>query len=150
MTTPIQITAENWALGQIMPGFKHPPIGAFLGAALISHDAQAGVLRLSFPTRPDYANPAGAVMGGIVTSFLDDSMGPLVVAATGGTKFPVSTDLHTQFFKPVPIGPRCVVESRIERIGKNIVFTSAVALNDKGEVCAKAVHTAMLMDAPKA
>jgi hypothetical protein len=39
------------------------------------------------------------------------------------------------------------VESRIERIGRSIAFTSAVALNPRGEMCAKAVHTAMLMDA---
>lgn len=150
MATPIQLTHEARARGEVMPGFKIPPIGALLGARLISHDAQAGVLRLSFPTKPEYANPAGAVMGGIVTSFLDDSMGPLIVAATGGKKFPVSTDLHTQFFKPVPIGPPCVVEARIDRMGKTIAFTSAVALNERGEVCARAVHTAMLMDALRA
>ncbi len=88
-------------------------------------------------------------MGGIVSAMLDHTMGPLVVAQTGGAKFPSSTDLHTQFFKGVPIGPRCIVEARIDRLGRNVAFTSALLMNEKGEICAKAVHTAMLMDAPK-
>lgn len=150
MTAPIQISQENWARGYVIDGFKLPPIAGVLQGRLERHDPAAGVLRVSVPTKPEYANPGGVVMGGIVSAFLDDCMGPLVVAQTGGTKFPVSTDRHTQFFKGVPIGPNCMVEARIDRIGRNIVFTSAVAMNEKGEVCAKAVHTAMLMDAPKA
>jgi acyl-coenzyme A thioesterase PaaI-like protein len=88
----------------LMPGFAHPPIDAFLDSKLESHDPIAGVLRLSFSTIPQYANPAGMVMGGIVAAFMDGSMGPLAAAATGGTKFPISTDLHTQYFKG---GPYC-------------------------------------------
>lgn len=149
MITPIQITHEVWASGYVIDGFKMPPIAAVLQGRLESHDSVAGVLRVSFPTKPEYANPGGVVMGGIVSAFLDDCMGPLVVAQTGGTKFPSSTDLHTQFFKGLPIGPPCVVEARIDRLGRNVAFTSAVVMNEKGEICARAVHTAMLMDAPK-
>lgn len=149
MTVPIQITQENWARGYVIDGFQMPPIAGVLQGRLESHHTVPGVLRVSFPTKPEYANPGGVVMGGIVSAFLDDCMGQLVVAQTGGAKFPSSTDLHTQFFKGVPIGPPCVVEARIDRVGRNVAFTSAVVMNEKGEVCAKAVHTAMLMDAPK-
>jgi uncharacterized protein (TIGR00369 family) len=147
MTTPIQITKEVWATGHVILGFKMPPVAQMWRGELESHDPAAGILRVRFPTRAEYANPAGMVMGGIVTAMLDDCMGPLVVAQTGGAKFPASTDLHTQFFKGALIGPPLVVEARIDRLGKSIAFTSAVLLNEKGEVCAKAVHTAMLMDA---
>ena len=149
MTVPIQITQENWARGYVLEGFKMPPIAALLQGQLDSHDPAAAILRVRFPTRPDYANPGGVVMGGIVTAMLDDTMGPLVAAQTGGLKFPSSTDLHTQFFKGVPIGPPCLVEARIDKLGRSIAFTSAVLMNDKGEICAKAIHTAMLMDANK-
>jgi len=149
MTAPIQITHEAWAAGFVIPGFKHPPVKALWGAKLESQDPAVGILRPKFPTRPDYANPAGMVMGGIVTAMLGDTMGPLVAAATGGTKFPVSTDLHTQFFEGAPIGGMLTVEARTVRLSRSIAFTSAVLMNGKEEVCAKAVHTAMLMDTPK-
>ncbi len=149
MTTPIQITHEVWASGHVIPGFKMPPVAQLWRGEFVSHDPVSGILRVQFPTKPDYANPGGMVMGGIVAAMLDDTMGPLVVAQTGGAKFPTSTDLHTQFFKGATIGPQCLVEARIDRLGKSIAFTSAVLLNDKGEICAKAVHTAILMDAPK-
>lgn len=143
----IQMKASDWELGLVIPGFPIPPIGKFLGGRLESHDPDAGVLRVSFPTKPEYANPGGAVMGGIVASFLDDVMGPLVVAATGGEKFPVTLDLHTTYFKPVPIGPRAIVEARIDRIGMQAVFTTAQIAGDNGDTLVRAVQTAMLRNA---
>ena len=147
--TPIQMTAETWTAGYVIEGFGIAPISRFLDARLETHDPVTGVLRVSFATRPEYANPGGVVNGGIVSAMLDDTMVALVVAQTGGAKVPVSTDLHTSFFKGVPIGPRCIVEARIERMGRTVAFTSAVALNENGEVLAKAVHTALLIDPPK-
>jgi acyl-coenzyme A thioesterase PaaI-like protein len=70
-----------------MHGFPIPPIGKLLGSRMESHDPKAGVLRVSFPTKPEYASPDGAVMGGIAAAFLDGVMVPLIVAATGGAKF---------------------------------------------------------------
>ena len=143
------MTAEVWAAGYVIEGFRVVPISRFLDARLESHDPVTGVLRVSFATRPEYANPAGMVNGGIVSAMLDDTMGALVVAQTGGAKLPVSTDLHTSFFKGVPIGPRCMVEARIDRMGRSIAFTSGVALNENGDVLAKAIHTALLIDPAK-
>ena len=80
----VEITQENWKNGIVVPGFQLPPINSFLGGELISHDAENGVIRLSFSTQPDHANPAGFVMGGITSAFLDNIPGPLTVAATGG------------------------------------------------------------------
>lgn len=64
----IQMKAEDWENGFAMPGFPIPPDGKFLGGRLESHDPVAGVLRVSYPTKPEYATPAGAVMGGIVAT----------------------------------------------------------------------------------
>jgi uncharacterized protein (TIGR00369 family) len=140
----IQMNASDWEAGFVLPGFPIPPIGKLLGGRFESHDAAAGILRVSFPTKPEYANPGGAVMGGIVASFLDDCMGPLIVAATGGEKFPVTLDLHTTYFKPVPIGPRALVEARIDRLGGSAVFTTAHIADEKGDVLVRAIQTAML------
>lgn len=146
----IQLKADDWNAGFVLPGFAIPPIGKMLGGRFESHDPAAGVLRVSFPTKPEYANPGGAVMGGIVAAFLDDCMGPLIVAATGGEKFPVTLDLHTTYFKPVPIGPRALVEARVDRLGGSAAFTSAQIASDSGEVLVRAVQTAMLRTPLKA
>ena len=69
-------------------------------------------------------------------------MNCLILAQNGGERLQASTDLHTSFFKPVPMGPRVLVEARIDRMGRSVAFTSAVALSDKGEVLAKSLHTA--------
>jgi acyl-coenzyme A thioesterase PaaI-like protein len=71
-------------------------------------------------------------------------MGPLIIAATGGAKFPVTLDLHTTYFMPAPIGPRAMVEARIDRVGGTAVFTSASIASESGEMLARAVQTAML------
>ena len=140
----LQMKASDWKEGFAIPGFPIPAVGMFLSGQFESHDPVAGVLRVSYPTKPDYANPAGAVMGGIVAAFLDDCMGPLVLAATGGEKFPVTLDLHTSYFNPVPIGPRATVEARIDRMGGSAVFTVAHIFGEDGEVLVRAIQTAML------
>ena len=140
----IQLTKSDWESGSFLPKFPIPPIARFLGTSFEHHDPDKGVLRVSFPTKAEYANPGGTVMGGIVASFLDDAMGPLVVAATGGGYFPATLDLHITYFKPVPIGPRAIVEARVDRLGRSTVFTNASILSEDGEELARAVHTATL------
>ena len=142
-----QLTQESWASGFIVSGFPFPPCNAHLGARFEGHDADLGVLRLSFLTKAEYANPAGTIQGGIVGAMLDEAMGPLVVAATSGAKVPVSTDLHMTFFKGVPIGPPCHVEARIDMLGGSVVFTSAVMRTEANDaVLVKATHTARLVE----
>jgi acyl-coenzyme A thioesterase PaaI-like protein len=143
----IQMKADDWENGFAIPGFPIPPVGKFLGGRLESHDPVAGVLRVSYPTKPEYATPANVVMGGIIAAFLDDTMSPLVMAAMGGEKFPVTLNLHTTYFKPVPIGPRATVEARIDRMGGSAVFTIAQIIGDDGEVLVRAIQTAMLRTA---
>ena len=140
----VKITQENWKQGIVVPGFSIPPINAFLGGKLISHDPAQGVIRLSFPTQPEHANPAGFVMGGITSAFLDNIPGPLAVAATGGTAFPVTLDIHVTYFKPVPIEPLAIAEARIDRMSRSVIFTTACILDENDEVLVRAIQTAML------
>lgn len=95
----LTITSENWTRGVVVQGFPVPPINKFLGGELISYDPEQGIIRVSFPTKPEHANPTGFVMGGITSAFLDHIPGPLTVAATGGTAFPVRA-IQTAMLKP--------------------------------------------------
>jgi uncharacterized protein (TIGR00369 family) len=140
----IEITQDNWRKGVVVPGFPVPPINGFLGGELISHDPANGVVRVSFPTKPEHANPAGFVMGGITAAFLDHIPGPLMVAATGGTAFPITLDIHVTYFKPVPIGPRAIAEARIDRMTKSTIFTTSCILGENDEVLVRSIQTGML------
>lgn len=44
----------------------------------------------------------------------------------------------------MPISPPEVVEARVDRLGRSIVFTRASLLSEDGEELARAVHTATL------
>ncbi len=147
---PIEITKADYDAGRIGRDFGIPPCAAHLNARFESHDSAAGVLRISFVPRPEFANPGGAVQGGFICAMMDDTMGPVALAATGGVKIPVTCDLNTSYFAAPKIGVRCIVEARIEKLGGSIAFTSATLFNEAGEVLAKATQTARLVEVPKA
>ncbi len=140
----LEITHENWNKGIVVPGFQVPPINAFLEGRLINHDPEKGIIRMSFPTRPEHANPAGFVMGGITAAYLDNIPGPLSVAAAGGKAFPITLDMHITYFKPVPIGPDAIAEARIDKMSRSVIFTTAYILGDNDEVLVRAIQTAKL------
>lgn len=146
---PVEITKADYDAGRIGQDFTVPPCALHLNARFESHDAAASVLRISFLPRPEFANPGGTVQGGFITAMMDDTMGPVVLAATGGEKVPVTCDLHTTYFASPKIGERCYVEAKVERLGKSIAFTSAIMFDEKGNVLAKASQTARLVDAPR-
>ncbi|MBL8545480.1 MAG: PaaI family thioesterase [Hyphomonadaceae bacterium] len=146
---PIAITKADFDAGRIGKQFAVPPCAAHLNARFESHNLETGVLRISFLPRPEFANPGGTVQGGFITAMMDDTMGPVVLAATGGEKVPVTCDLYTTYFTSPKIGERCYVEAKVERLGKSIAFTSATMFNEAGDVLAKASQTARLVDAPR-
>ena len=71
----IHLKASDWEAGFVAPGFPFPPIGKLLGTHLESHDPVTGILRVSYATKPEYANPGGAVMGGSLPRFSMKPMG---------------------------------------------------------------------------
>ena len=143
----IKVTEENWAKGFVIPGFPIPPINAFLGGKLIEHDPEKGIIRFAFPTKPEYANPAGTLFGGMASAFLDHIPGPLAVAATGGKAFPVSLDIHLTYFKPVPLGPDVIAEARIDRMTNSVIFTTACLLGEDDDILVRSIQSAMLRTA---
>lgn len=146
---PIEITKADYDRGRIGRQFTVPPCAEHLNARFESHDAGASILRISFLPRVEFTNPGGTVQGGFICAMMDDTMGPVVLAATGGEKVPVTCDLYTTYFAAPKIGERCYVEAKVERLGKSIAFTSATMFNEAGDVLAKAAQTARLVDAPK-
>ncbi|MEZ5652809.1 MAG: PaaI family thioesterase [Burkholderiaceae bacterium] len=144
--TPKTITRESFEAGHIFEGFALAPVTCWLAPRFLAHDPASATLRLEYLARPEWAHPGGMVQGGIVTAMLDDTMGQLVLAQTGGGFHPASTDIHTRYFRALPVGGRCQVEAWLDHDGRSAVFVSAQMRSDDGRLIARATNTVRLLD----
>lgn len=126
-------------------GVPMPPSAVMMGWRLISIDAEAGEMEVGFEGKPEFRNPAGYVQGGIIAAMMDDAMGPLLVAHTGGRKYPSTIDLHTHYLRPVPVGP-VTVKARVVRLGRQIAFLEAELFERSGKLAARGRASAALIE----
>ena len=128
-----------------LAGMPMPPSAILMGWRLVSLDAEAGEMEVAFEGKPEFRNPAGYVQGGIIAAMMDDTMGPLLVAHTGGRKYPSTIDLHTHYLRPVPVGP-VSVKARVVRLGRQIAFLEAELFEHRGRLAARGQASAMLVE----
>jgi uncharacterized protein (TIGR00369 family) len=127
----------------IFDTMKAPPAARLLGWTLLELDVEKKSIKVGFDGKPDFLNPAGNIQGGILSAMLDDTMGPIVVAATGGAAFPTTIDLHVHFIRPVPPGPISVT-AEITNMGKQLVFLEGQLFDSAGKLCTRATASARL------
>lgn len=72
-------------------------------------------------TRPDHANPAGAVHGGILVCFADHTLGCYVDAVAGGVPN-VTIQLNTHFLAHVEPGDFVELRGEVTRATGSLVF----------------------------
>ena len=132
------MTPETFFVG------KPPPTVALLGWRLIALDAEGGTIEVGFDGKPEFANPAGFVQGGILSAMMDDAMGPITVAHLKGRAFPSTIDLHTQFLRPVRFGA-ITVKARVVQAGKAVAFQEADLFDSRGKLSAKCSASAALI-----
>lgn len=144
MNDMTQITADQVSDGQIGP-VPIPPSAKMMDWRFESHDAATMTLTVSFAAKPEFTNPVGIIQGGILTAMMDDVMGPAMVAATGATRFPTSTDIHTTYYAAAQPGGRLMVTARVDRMGKTIAYCSAEIRDDAGTLIAKGIQTARMI-----
>ncbi len=120
-----------------------PPVAILLGWSLLSIDPTEGTIEVGFEGKPEFANPAGHVQGGMVTAMLDDTLGPALFAMTEGKQFGTTIDLHTHFLRPVPLGP-IRTQGKVTRRGQNIGFMEGQLFDRSGQLAARATGSAFL------
>jgi uncharacterized protein (TIGR00369 family) len=120
-----------------------PPIAGLLGFELRAIDPEAMTIEVGFTARPEFANPAGDVQGGMLCAMLDDTMGPALVATLGDGEWAPTTDLHVQFLAPARPGS-LVGRGRVVRRGRNVAFLAGELSDPEGRVVATAVATATI------
>ena len=132
-----------------MPDFifdrlKIPPSAALLGWRLLDLNVEEKWIRVGFDGKPEFRNPAGNIQGGILAAMLDDTMGPIVVAATDAKLLPATVDLCVGFIRPVKPGPISVL-GRITNMGKQLAFLEGSLFDAAERLCARATASALLM-----
>ncbi len=90
-------------------------------------------------TRPDHANPAGAVHGGILVAFADHTLGCYVEAAANGAPN-VTIQLNTHFLSAVEPGSFVELRGEVTRATGSLVFVRGIiAVGDRDVVAADGI-----------
>lgn len=118
-----------------------PPSARLLGWRFVSLDQEAGVLRCAFEATEAFLNPAGVVQGGILASMLDEAMGPVTAAVSGGEVFAQTLEMKISYLRAARPGP-IFGEGRIVQRGREILFLEGRLTDADGRVLASATATA--------
>jgi uncharacterized protein (TIGR00369 family) len=126
-----------------------PPVAKLLGWRLVDARPQDGWIRMAFDGKPDFCNPAGFIQGGILSSMLDDTMGPAVFVMTEGKLFTTTITMTVNFLAPAKPGP-ITGEATVTQLGKTIAFVEGRLTAEDGTLLATATSSIRLVEAARA
>ncbi len=126
-----------------------PPVANMLGWRFIASDAEAGTIDVGFDAKPEFANPAGNIQGGMLAAMMDDTMGPAVLIKSGGKLMCSTIELNIQYLRPVGVGP-VTTRAKVVKLGRSIGFIECELFDQEGRLCAKATTSAALAPVPDA
>ncbi len=102
------------------------------------------MLKIAFPVQEKYCNPAGNLLGGMVSAFFDNTFGPLSYMAA--KKPTVSLDLNITFIKPIaPKDGDIIVEGRIVKMTKSFIIFEGRSYNSRNELIATGTSRMMIL-----
>lgn len=120
-----------------------PPSARWMGMELIEHDAERMYSKLTFDPKPEMVNFGGVLQGGFLSAMLDDAMGFNCFISMQMKNNQATIDLHTHYFKAVPLGP-VTVEAWVVRAGKSVAFLEAKLYDQAGELAVRATSSTKL------
>ena len=126
-----------------------PPSSKLLGWHLIDARPEEGWVRIGFEGRKDVCNPAGFVQAGILSTMLDDTMGPAVFAMTDGKLYTATITMTVNFLSPARPGP-IIGEAKVTQLGRTVAFMEGRLMAEDGTVLATATTSARLVETAKA
>ena len=121
-----------------------PPAARLLGWKLHAIDPEQATIRVEFEAKPEFLNPIGTVQGGILTTMLDDTMGPAAAAVLGGDAFAQTLELKTSFVRAARPGP-LYGEARVVHRGREVLFLEGSLRDAQGRLVATASATARVI-----
>ena len=121
-------------------------VSTFFNTKFLKQEKEKFIFEVTFPS--ETLNPFGFVQGGMITSALDEVTSITVNLISEDKKLPNSIDLHTSFHRPVKLG-KVIIESKIIKIGKNIVSIEGKLFNSENKIATSILHSAILTDLVK-
>lgn len=106
---------------------EQEPMPAGLGTVWQKQDGERWLFGLL--TRPDHANPAGAVHGGILVTFADHMLGRHVELAADAVPN-VTIQLNTHFLAAVTPGTFLELRAEVTRATGSLVFVRGIIAAD--------------------
>ncbi len=124
------------------------PTGNWLGCTLL--EASRGKVRLSVRIRHEMTNPYGNIHGGMMSTFIDESIGWAVVSLDSDYHY-TSLNLNVDFLYAAKEGETMIASAQVVREGKKIVHVECAIHNSEGILLAKAssnlINTSMQLKA---
>lgn len=135
MDKPLKEFVESYTLWSE----KREPlaIGGMLPARFESGEKEEFIA--SYVVEPWMANPGNFLHGGITCTMFDQTMGLLSIYNTGGKHTP-TIDIKVSYCRPVPVGSRLFIRSRVLCVTRTTVQTMGEAWIEghEGEIAAYA------------
>jgi len=141
-------TATSLNFRDIIEGRALPPPSArLLGWRFVSFDEATATLKCAFDATSAFLNPAGVVQGGMLASMLDEAMGPVAAAVSGGAVFGQTLEMKVSYYRAAK--PGCIFgEGRIVQRGREILFLERHLQDADGRLLASATATARAIVVP--
>jgi len=142
-------TTEAAMIATALDHIPKPPCAKLLGWQLVDARPQDGWIKIVFDGKPEFCNPAGFVQGGMLSSMLDDTMGPAVFVMTEGRLFTTTISMTVNFLAPAKPGP-ITGEATVTQLGKTIAFVEGRLTAADGTLLATASSSIRLVEAARA
>ena len=120
------------AIGKKLEGA--PPLTKWLDGRIVS--CNVGEMEVRFTTRPEMANPAGLLHGGIQAAIMDDVIG-MTSATVEDEGFMLSIDLHVNYLGKIKVGESVLARARLVRSGKRVAHAVCELMDAQGDVVSR-------------
>jgi len=124
-----------------------PPTYEYLNAETL--EESPGRVRCRFRPTEAMTNPWGAVQGGILAAFFDDTMGPAVFSIANGRGF-TTVSLNVTYLRAAKPGEPVVCEATVVKHGRTQAYAEAtLTRGSDGELLARASSVNLFLEGPK-
>ena len=124
-----------------------PPTFEYLNGEVL--EQAPGRVRCLFRPTEEMTNPWGAVQGGILAAFFDDTMGPAVVSVASGRGF-TTVSLNVSYLRTTRPGEPVVCEATVVKHGRTQAYVEASLTRESdGALLARATAVDLFLDPAK-
>ena len=124
-----------------------PPTYEYLNAELL--ERVSGRARCRFLPTEEMTNPLGAIQGGILAAFFDDTMGPAVFSISEGRGF-TTVSLNVSYLRAAKPGEPVVCEATVVKHGRSQAYVEAsLSRESDGALLARASSVNLFLDPGK-